>query len=101
MISKVLRSVLTIDYILTMSITLEIPAAVAESVNLTPREALIDVAIGIYKREKLSFSACAKMVGMSHLEFQNELGKRQIPLNIDAEDVEQDVNTLKDFLKEV
>ncbi len=72
-----------------------VPDNIAEASRLTPETALLDVAIGIYKRERWSMGRCAKIVGMSRLEFQNELGKREIPINYEVVDLEQDLETIR------
>ena len=81
------------DYIHNMTVT--VPDNIAEASHLTPETALLDVAIGIYKREQWSLGRCAKIVEMSRSEFQNELGKREIPINYDTADLDQDLETTR------
>ncbi len=75
--------------------TVTVPDSIAKASHLTPETALLDVAIGIYKREQWSMGRCAKIVGMSRSEFQDELGKREIPINYDIADLKQDGETLR------
>lgn len=72
-----------------------VPDNIAEASHLTPETALLDVAIGIYKREQWSMGRCAKIVGMNRQKFQEELGKREIPINYDDTDFEQDMATMR------
>lgn len=72
-----------------------VPDSIAAASRLTPETALLDVVIGIYKREQWSMGRCAKIVGMSRSEFQVELGKREIPINYDASDFNQDLETIQ------
>jgi len=78
-----------------VEVIVTVPDNIAEACHLTPETALLDVAIGIYKREQWSMGRCAKIVGMTRLQFQSELGKRQIPINYDESDLESDVTTMK------
>jgi predicted HTH domain antitoxin len=78
-----------------------VPDTIAEASRLTPETALLDVAIGIYKREQWSMGRCAKIVGMSRFDFLNELGKREIPINYDTDDLDQDIETMKSLFPEM
>lgn len=73
----------------------QVSDTLAEASHLTPEAALLDVAIGIYKREQWSLGRCAKIVGMSRSEFQDELGNREIPINYDTADLDQDLETTR------
>ena len=78
-----------------------VPDTIAEASHLTPETALLDVAIGIYKRERWSMGRCAKIVGMTRMEFQEELGKREIPINYDESDFEQDMATARKLFSDL
>lgn len=75
--------------------TVTVPDNIAKASHLTPKTALLDVAIGIYKREQWSMGRCARIVGMSRSQFQVELGKREIPINYDNADLDQDLETTR------
>ena len=62
------------------------------------REALVDVAIGLYKRDRVSAGRAAEIAGMSSPELLAELGRRQIPLNATIEDLQADVESLQKVL---
>ena len=64
-------------------------------INLSERDALIDVAIGLYKREQVSLGRAAAIAGISSPEFLHELGRRRIPINYDREDLRADVSVLR------
>ena len=59
------------------------------------RDALVDIAIGLYKREQASLGRAAEISGLSSPEFPDELGRRRIPVNYEAEDLRVDLDTLK------
>jgi predicted HTH domain antitoxin len=75
--------------------TLTIPSERIGDVKLSERDALIDVAIGLYKREEVSLGRAAEIAGVSSPEFLQELGRRHIPINYEGEDLRADVESLK------
>jgi predicted HTH domain antitoxin len=75
--------------------TLTIPSERIGDINLSERDALIDVAIGLYKREQVSLGRAAEIAGISSPDFLQELGRRRIPINYDSEDLRADVAALK------
>ena len=75
--------------------TLIIPNERLGGVALNEHEALVDVAIGLYKRDEVSLGRAAEIAGLSSPEFLRELGRRHIPINYNAEDLRADVAALK------
>jgi predicted HTH domain antitoxin len=75
--------------------TLTIPSERIGNVKLSERDALIDVAIGPYKREQVSLGRAAEIAGISSPEFLQELGRRRIPINYDSQDLRADMAALK------
>jgi predicted HTH domain antitoxin len=75
--------------------TLTIPAERLGNVALSERDAVVDIAIGLYKRDQVSLGRAAEIAGMSSVEFLAELGRRCIPVNYDADDLRADLKTLK------
>jgi predicted HTH domain antitoxin len=75
--------------------TLTIPAERLGNVALSERDAVVDIAIGLYKRDQVSLGRAAEIVGMSSVELLAELGRRHIPINYDADDLRADLKTLK------
>ncbi len=65
------------------------------SVALNERDAVVDIAIGLYKREQVSLGRAAEIAGLSTPEFLNELGRRRIPINLEVDDLRADIETLK------
>jgi len=47
---------------------------------------LVDIAIGLYKREQVSLGRAAEIANMSSPAFLNELGRRKIPINYEIND---------------
>ena len=64
-------------------------------IALDERDAVADIAIGLYKRDQVSLGRAAEIAGMSSVELLAELGRRHIPVNYDADDLRADLKTLE------
>ena len=65
-------------------------------VRLSPREALVDFAVGIYSDGKVTLGRAARIAKMSVSEFQRMLGQRRIPMHYDVHDLEQDLLVVRE-----
>jgi len=63
------------------------------------REVKIELAIFFYKQYQISSGKAAKFAGLGRIEFWEELGKREIPINYDVEDLMHDMETLRQLDK--
>ncbi len=72
-----------------------IPQDILEAAKITEEELKIELALLLYKQNKISSGKVRNWLGLSVLEFQHELAKRDLYLNYDIEDLNQDVETLK------
>jgi predicted HTH domain antitoxin len=75
--------------------TVTIPDDRIKNLPLTERDALIDVAIGLYKRQVISIGKAAEIAGVSTPELLQELGRRCIPINYGPEDLDRDLETIR------
>jgi predicted HTH domain antitoxin len=75
--------------------TLTIPSERLGGVALNERDAVVDIAIGLYKREQVSLGRASEIAGMSSPELLAELGRRHIPLNYDANELREDAAASK------
>ena len=82
-------------FIVEMTVT--IPSERLANITLNERDALVDIAIGLYKREQVSLGRAAEISGLSSPEFSNELGRRRIPINYEAKDLRVDLDTLNNL----
>jgi predicted HTH domain antitoxin len=82
---------------ITNAMTVTIPADRLGEIGLTERDALVDIAIGLYKRQEISLGRAAQVAGVSSVDFLNELGRRGIPINYDADDLKSDLAALRNF----
>ena len=64
------------------------------NVVLDERDAVVDIAIGLYKREAVSLGRAAEVAGISSIEMLSELGRRHIPINYGVDELREDVATL-------
>ncbi|MGO8700461.1 MAG: UPF0175 family protein [Limisphaerales bacterium] len=75
--------------------TLTIPPERLGSVALDERDAVVDIAIGLYKREAVSLGRAAEVAGISSVELLAELGRRHIPINYGVGELREDVATFE------
>ncbi|MGC1245964.1 MAG: UPF0175 family protein [Spirulinaceae cyanobacterium] len=55
----------------------------------------LEIAIMLYKQEKISSGKVRAWTGLTVIELQHELSKRRLCINYDVEDFEADVKTLQ------
>lgn len=75
--------------------TLTIPTERLGNVVLDERDAVVDIAIGLYKRQMVSLGRAAEVAGMASPEFLAELGCRHIPINYGVDELREDVAAIK------
>ena len=63
--------------------------------NLTEQELKKELAIQLYKSEKISAGKAARLSNMQVLSFYEMLAKRKIPVNYDVEDYKNDLESIK------
>ncbi len=76
--------------------TLTIPIERIGNLRVTEQDALVDIAIGLYKREEISLGRAAEVAGISSVQLLGELGRRHIPINYGPDDLRADVVALND-----
>jgi predicted HTH domain antitoxin len=62
---------------------------------MTEDELKLEIAIMLYKQEKISSGKARAWTGLTVIEFQHELAKRGLFINYDVEDFESDIRTLQ------
>lgn len=75
--------------------TLTIPDELLRSANMTEQEMVVELAIALYQREKVTIEQASRLAGMDRIEFQRELANRDLYLTLDVDDLEQDIATLR------
>ncbi len=76
--------------------TLTIPSERLGNLRVSEHDALVDIAIGLYKREEVSLGRAAEVAGISSVQMLGELGRRRIPINYGPDDLRADVAMLND-----
>lgn len=61
---------------------------------LAEREVLLDLAIGMYAAKRLTLGQAAELADVSQGELQRGLGRRQIPVHYDLEDLAHDLQAV-------
>ena len=74
--------------------TIVIPKDILQAAQTTEEELKLELALLLYKQNKISSGKVRAWLGLTVLEFQHELAKRDLYLNYDVEDLNQDIETL-------
>lgn len=74
---------------------LEIPQDVLDSARMTADQLLVELAVHLYAQGRLSLGKAHELAGLSLWEFRQILALRQIPPHFEAEDLEQELETLR------
>ncbi len=72
-----------------------IPYPILESIEFSADELKIEIAAYLYQKEKLSIGKAKKLAGLTQIEFQKELAKRNICINYDIDDLKIDLKNLE------
>jgi predicted HTH domain antitoxin len=84
-------------FIFKATMTLTIPSERLGNIEVNERDAVVDIAIGLYKREQVSLGRAAEIAGVTSPAFLAELARRRIPINYDGDDLRADLKTLKNL----
>jgi len=63
--------------------------------KLTPDDAALNLAVGLFTAEKLTMGQAAEVAGVSQNEFMRELGRRKISLHYGLEEFADDLETIR------
>ncbi|MDA8692762.1 UPF0175 family protein [Saprospiraceae bacterium] len=67
---------------------------VLEELKISPTELLVDIAIYLYDKERLSMGQAKKLAQLTQIEFQKEMKKREVFIKYDIQDLETDLSNL-------
>jgi predicted HTH domain antitoxin len=73
---------------------LVIPGEVLERAEMSGEDLLIEIAVYLYEKERLSIGQAKDLAGMDLVSFQKELAKRDVYLHFDIEDYYSDLENL-------
>jgi predicted HTH domain antitoxin len=79
-----------------MQITLNLPDSLSQTETFSQSDWLREIAIALFQQERISLSRASKIAGIEIMDFQKLLASRGICVHYDVEDLEQDVQHLRD-----
>lgn len=74
---------------------IELDDTIINSTGLSPDDLKLELALQLYQDRKISLGQGGQLSGLGSVQFQRELGKRQITLNYDLMDLADDIDFLK------
>jgi predicted HTH domain antitoxin len=72
-----------------------IPDDILRASNIMEEELKLEIAIMLYKQDKISSGKARKWTGLTVIEFQHQLALRGLCINYDVEDFESDIKNLR------
>lgn len=72
-----------------------IPNDILAASDMSEADLKLEVAIILYKREKISAGKACEWLGLNLIEFRRELSKRGLTINYDVADFQADLDTLR------
>lgn len=82
------------------TVCLEIPEQIAASLKIPNAELQerlrVELAIRLYQKGILGFGKARELSGMNKWLFQEFLSKENVPMNYDIDELEKDLETIKD-----
>ena len=75
--------------------TVTIPDEILSSTNTSPMEMRIEIAAYLYEKKRMSIGKARRIAGLDLVQFQKELAKRNIYLQLGIEDLESEIRNLK------
>lgn len=73
---------------------IELPDADVGSLHLTPEQARLELAVGLYAGREVTLGRAARIAGMTYSAFMQEIGKRGICVNYTEKDAQDDISQL-------
>lgn len=77
--------------------TVTIPDDIFQSTGMTEAEMKLEIAVMLYKNDKLTLGNASRLADMNQLNFQQLLASRNICVHYDVEDFQEDIHTLQEL----
>jgi len=74
-----------------------VPDKVLKGLPVSPAEARLDLAIGMFIDRRATLGQAARVAGMSQPQFLKELGVRHVPVHYDADDFAADMKVVDEL----
>ena len=75
--------------------SVEVSKELLLSVRMTRQELLLEIAVMLFEKEKLTLGQASQLAELNRTEFQHLLASRDISPHYDVDDFEEDLMTLK------
>lgn len=72
-----------------------IPNELVHAARMTEVEILLELAVVLFHKEKLTLGQAATLAGISQFQFQQLLGSRGIAIHYDVQDYIEDLQTIQ------
>jgi predicted HTH domain antitoxin len=77
------------------AMVLALPDDVVRASGLSEADLRVELAVALFKDERLTFGQAARLAGIPQADFLDVLGSRAIPLHYDEKDFEEDLATIR------
>lgn len=68
---------------------------VLQATHLSQEELRQEIALLLFKENRLTLAQASRLAGMRRVEFQRLLASRRIPIHYDAKDLKEDIRNLE------
>ena len=75
--------------------SLVIPDEFLQTAHITEADLKLEIAILLFRQEKITLGTASQFAGMSQLEFQRIPGNREVPIHCGVEEFQKDLKTLE------
>jgi predicted HTH domain antitoxin len=72
----------------------ELPDSPVAAANLTAAEARLELAVELFRQERLTLGLASEMAGLNTADLMAELGRRKLPLHYGIAELDADMKTL-------
>jgi predicted HTH domain antitoxin len=76
-------------------VSVTIPDTVLQSARMSESELRREIAVMLFRNDRLTLGQASELAGMNRLTFQHLLKSLEIPLHYDVADFEEDLQTLR------
>jgi predicted HTH domain antitoxin len=76
--------------------SLNVPDEVLRRAGKSESELLLEIAVLLFQKERLTLAQASRLAGSSRVEFQKLLASRRIPVHYEIEDFKDDLKNLRD-----
>jgi predicted HTH domain antitoxin len=78
-----------------MTMGIEIPDEIVSATGFSPDELRREIAVMLFQQDRLTLAQASRLAGISRIENQQLLSRRDIPLHYTEQDLDDDLETLR------